>query len=399
MGSQDLRIGFIGLGLRAQYLVELSQTITGCKVVGLCDKIEHLVHTTYKAARDTDIKRYTDHRKMLKEPGIDAVYIVVEPENNANLVCEALEAGKHVMCDVPLAYTIEDCWRVVLTVERTGLKFQMNEQTRYWPFIQAWKKMIAEDTLGKIIFVEGQYFHGMTPDRFWQDSETGAKLTLEEAENNPKAKKSRIWDTSHPILYLPHELSPILSILDDRVEKVTCMGTRTQSYYYEFFPKSDIEVALMHTAKDTILRVAAGFCVPTARVGTTSRHWYHVMGTKGRVETNRSNNDKMKMWLANSFMKDPADVNWAWGLPEEHGVPAEAFASGHGGADFWPIFNFIKSVKEDIAPPLDVYKAAETAAPAIIAAQSVEEGSKCLNVPDFRPGTHRALGQPLREKG
>ncbi len=47
------------------------------------------------------------------------------------LFCEVFNSGKHVLCEVPLALTMEGCWKVVTTVEKTGLKFQMAEQVRY----------------------------------------------------------------------------------------------------------------------------------------------------------------------------------------------------------------------------------------------------------------------------
>ena len=58
--------------------------------------------------------------------------------------------------------------------------------------------------------------------------------------------------------------------------------------------------------------------------------------------------------------------------------------SGHGGADFYPLDAMVNAILNDEAPPMDVYKAVETAAPAILAAQSCEMGGVMLEVPDFR---------------
>ena len=56
----------------------------------------------------------------------------------------------------------------------------------------------------------------------------------------------------------------------------------------------------------------------------------------------------------------------------------------HGGADYYPISYFIDAIVNDKNPPLDVYKAVETAAPAILAAESARKGGVLLEVPDFR---------------
>ncbi len=391
---KDVRMGYIGTGPRAQSMIGIHQRVSGCRVTAICDRIEPLVQQAYEErVQDKEaVTCYTDHRKMLKEANIDAVFIGVAPEHNADLVCEVLEAGKHVMCEVPLCYTIEDCWRVVLAVEKSGLKFQMAEQMRFAPYIQAWKQMVAEGELGKIIFVEGQYLHGRTRERYWNDSKTGKRLTLEEAKDNPNAIKSRAWRMSHPILYLPHELSPILSILEDRVVKVTCMGTRCKSYKYDWFPTSDIEVALMHTANDTVLRLAAGFTITPVPHGCT--HWYHLMGTEGSVETNRYTGESMKLFKPGPFMKEHADMKWEFN-PDY--TSREAMASGHGGNDYYPMANFVECINNDTPPPMDVYKAADTAAPPILAARSVEEDNQCFDVPDFRPNERRKEGEAPKE--
>src|SRR5690348_16149049 len=97
---------------------------------------------------------------LLARPDIDAVVIAVQPINNPALVVKALEAGKHVLCEVPLSLDLDACWRVVQTVERTGLKFAMAEQCSYAPFVFAWRKLLDEGLLGTISYGEAQYING-----------------------------------------------------------------------------------------------------------------------------------------------------------------------------------------------------------------------------------------------
>jgi len=382
---KSISIGFIGCGHRAVGLMLTYRRARSCRIAAVCDRVERLALSAREALGDAAVAIYTDHRRMLREAKIDAVMIAVEPENNVDLVCEALGAGKHVMCEVPLAYTIEDCWRVVLAVEKSGLKFQMAEQVRHAPFARAWRKLVDVGRLGKVLLAEGQYLHGMNDDRFWLDSKTGQRLTVARARRHPRAVKSRFWKLRHPIFYLPHELSPILSILGDRVETVTGMSTRRPSYAREWFPNPDLEVALMHTKKDTILRMAAGFVVHTPpRSRTLGYHWYHLMGTRGSLETARSLDDSGKLWFTG--MEAMAKADWKYSARD---TPAEARGSGHGGTDFWPIHYFARAILRDEVPDMNVYVAADSAAPAILAALSAERGSVCLKVPDFRPGPHR----------
>jgi predicted dehydrogenase len=382
---EKVRLAVVGMGHRGLNLTKGHQKLKTCQVVAICDNIKPLVEKAYKELADPDIKCYTNFSEMLERKDIDAVAIYTFPTTQIGLVCEALEAGKHACCEVPLTYSIEDCWRVILAVEKAGLKFQLQEQARYWPHILTWKKMVEEGTLGKIVFAEGQYIgHYNYMYNFW-NPKTGEYPGFEYARKNLD-KVEKTWrEDMHPIYYLPHELSPLLSVLNDRVVKVSAMGTRKQSYVTPEIGRADVEVALMQTERDTVMRLVAAFNIPRG----VPHHWYHLLGTKGTVETKRSDLDEGMIWLSDSYMEAPAKISWGW---KHSPISKEALESGHGGSDYYPMANFIKSIIEDTAPPLDVYKAVETAAPAILAAKSIEEGSRCIEVPDFRPSEKRKAG-------
>ena len=392
---KQVRVGLVGLSARGLNWIDSLQRVKDCKLVAICDCYEPLLGKAVNFANDPDIQPYTDFGKMLAHAPLDAVAVCVAPEHHADLACRTLERGKHLICEVPLANSLAGCWQLVLAVERShGLKFMMAEQRNYQAFVQAWRRMAADGTLGKILFCEAQYFHGMGRDRFYVDGRTGQRITIDEAQRNPHAVKSRYWAQAHPLYYLTHDLGPLLHILDDRVEKVVAMGTRRGSYYYENIPFPDIEVALMHTERDTLLRLATGFHVPTLKVEPTGYHWYHIMGTKGRLETRRAKNDTMKMWLPEHLMEDMAAVEWDY-LPGQ--IPPEAVGSGHHNTDYLPVADFVRCVLEDTPSPIDVYKAAEMTAPGLVAGASVEQGSRCLKVPDFRPGPGRKSGEAPKE--
>jgi hypothetical protein len=190
----------------------------------------------------------------------------------------------------------------------------------------------------------------------------------------------------HPIVYIPTGLAPLLAALDDEVERVTCMATRPQSYYYTELAASDLEVALMHTKKDTIIRMAAGFTYPTP----LHHFWWHVEGTGGRVETARGKHDTGKMWRAHTFMDDATPVRWEY---THEDVPPEAIGSGHGGTDYFALATFIESIQKDTDPPLDVYRSANITAASLVSIRSVEQESACLKLPEFRPSDRRKSGQ------
>ena len=188
------------------------------------------------------------------------------------------------------------------------------------------------------------------------------------------------------IHYLPHELSPMLKVLDDRVTEVVGMSTRPQSYAHPQVQTADMQMALMKTEKDAILRMGVSFVQPHPEA---NYHWWHVMGTAGAVEWKRADRDLPRMWLAGRQMHDVAEVDWRL---QRTDAPAEARGSGHSDLDYYVQASFRDAVLQGKSLEFDVYKAMGTAAPAILAAESMTHGSQPMRVPDFRPGPARAAG-------
>lgn len=381
MEQKKLRLGIVGLGHRAVHLMQLYKAHPNWTVVALCDKAEPLVDSAAKKLGLPDVKRFTKYEDMVRSVPMDALFIAIDPNIQAEMACDAMNRGLHVTTEVPAAYTIAQCKNLVSTVEKTGAKYQLCEQTRYWGFIQEWRAMAQRGEFGKILFMEGEYLHYEKDWNFWVDPDTGE---LFPGPNPPSDRKTvptwRNATFAHPIYYLPHELSPLLSIIDDRVTKVSCMGTRPSSYHTQGFPGRDMEVALMHTAKDTVMRLAVGFTSPHGQRSQIVAHWYQVMGTEKTVEWARTDKDKPKMWTASN--RQWQDMDWTTEIRD-----SDEFiqASGHGGADWWPVDSFAKAILYDTQVPMDVYRAVETAAPAILAAESCEKGGIMLEVPNFRP--------------
>jgi predicted dehydrogenase len=388
----QVRFGVVGMGGRGRLgWLRTLQLIKEARVVAVADRIEPLRREGAALAGIGGEHAYVEAEDLLGRPDVDALAIVTEPEYLVDLAVGALEAGKHVICEVPLAYSLEECWRLVLAAERSGRKFALGEQLTYAAAIRAWRRLVQDRSLGKVIY-EAQYLHGVTDDRFWIDDSTGARLTWDQARNNPRARKTRIWTVRHPIWGPTHSLAPLLHVLGyPRITEVTCMGTRSPGYTQQEVPIPDIEVALMRTSDDTILRVAGGYMSPSA----WPHHWFHVLGTAGEVETDRRTGDGVGpeglLWLAGHHMRSRTAVNWEF-TPYQPGVAAAA-GSGHGGLDVYPVHDFVQSILHDRAPTIDVYRAVEITAATVVAGSSAEQGAAPLPVPDFRPGPGRRSGE------
>ncbi len=388
----DIRIGLVGLGHRGLHWLRMLQRLRGYRITAVCDPIAAL-HERALAALDDPATAYAAYEDLLADRSVDAVALCVRCRDQGALAAMALEAGKHVNSEVPAAHTLEDCWRIVTQVERTGLVYHLAEQTRYWGFVEIWRDLVSQGRLGRVTFCEGQYIGYYGTRQFFQDPRTGAFHSVEQLKEHSGARPTWLHEMP-PIHYLPHELSPMLRVLDDRVVEVTAMSTSSPSYSHPEIGQPDIQVALMKTEKDAILRMAAGFTqkIPSNR----GHHWYQVLGTRGSVEWKRSQRGRPLLWLADEQMHDMAEVDWRF---ERTNAPAEARASGHGDADYYVHAAFRDAVLDGKAPEFDVYRAIETAAPAILAADSIDRGSRPMKVPEFRPTDARPRGASPGEAG
>jgi predicted dehydrogenase len=384
----EIRMAVVGLGSRGTGTwLSLLQQMAGYRITAICDPIVALhERAVARLRRPHEVKVYHRYEDVLADPNVDAVALTVRCREQGALAAQALEAGKHVHAEVPAAHTLEDCWRIVLAVERTGLTYHLAEQTRYWGFVEAWRSLVAEGCLGHITLCEGQYFH-YRANWMFQDPQTGAFYGPHQVAAHPQAQPT--WSQRMPpIHYLPHEISPMLYVLDDRVIEVVGMSTRAPSYAHPEISQPDMQVALMKTEKDTILRMAKSSAQPHPE---TNYHWYQLIGTRGRVEWKRAARDVPRLWLADAQMYDLAEVDWRY---ERTDAPPEARGSGHGDADYYVHAAFRDAVLGKRPLAFDVYRAMDTAAPAILAAESIEQGSRPLRVPDFRPNASRPAGQP-----
>lgn len=381
---KKIRLGYLGVGPRAQGLLQCYALHPQVEFVAFADIAENRaadVAASFNKQFGADVVAYTCYEDMIREAKMDALLIASDPDKQVDYAVDAMNRGLHVMTEVPAAYTIKQCRDLVDTVKKTGVKYMLGEQTRYWRFIQEWRKMAQNGEFGKIYYAEGEYLHY---EPYWdalRNKKTNFAVYPKTPEemNDPDCVPSwRYYTFREPIFYLPHELSPLLSITGGRIEKVSCIGTRRGSYAEPYFDFCDLQTALMYNSNDTVFSLRAGFSAPYGPKKDVGAHWYQIKGSKATAETARSTLDGMKLYRAGGSWEYK---DWGTVDPDQ---PEHIRNAPHGGADYYPIMYFIDSIINDTAPVVDVYTAVETAAPAIMAAESARRGGILLDVPDFR---------------
>ena len=153
--AKRLKVGIIGCGgiANGKHLPSL-KAINRVDLVAFCDLIEE---KAIKAAREygtPDAKVYTDYTELLKDESIDVVHVLTPNRMHAQISIDALHAGKHVMCEKPMAKTAEDARRMVEAARETGKKLTIGYQHRHKAESQYVKALIERGDLGEIYYAK-----------------------------------------------------------------------------------------------------------------------------------------------------------------------------------------------------------------------------------------------------
>ncbi|MBL6711904.1 gfo/Idh/MocA family oxidoreductase [bacterium] len=195
--SRPVRIAVVGLGFGAEF-IPIHQRHPHVELAAICQRSEdklNQVGDAYGVER-----RYTSYADLLTDKEIDAVHINSPIPDHAPMSLAALEAGKHVMCTVPMATTVEDCKKIVDLSEKTGLKYMMAETVVYAREFLFVKQMADAGELGDIQFLQASHQQDMDG---WPD----------------------YWPGLPPMHYATHCVGPCLALQRLDAEEVSCFGS------------------------------------------------------------------------------------------------------------------------------------------------------------------------------
>jgi predicted dehydrogenase len=157
-GAADrIRVGLIGSGGRGQLLTGVFKE-TGAEVAAVCDVYETNLRSGLAAA-STGAKGHEDYRRLLEDKSLDAVIVATPDHWHARIAIAALEAGKDVYLEKPMAHTIEEGFEIVNTVRRTHRVLQVGTQRRSSNFFQEAKSVMDSGRLGDIRLVTSQWLN------------------------------------------------------------------------------------------------------------------------------------------------------------------------------------------------------------------------------------------------
>src|SRR5437868_10293738 len=148
---RKINVAIVGLGFGAEF-IPIYQRHPNANMYAICQRTEkklNEVGDNFKVA-----KRYAKYADVLADPQVDFVHINSPIPDHAPQAIAALKAGKHVMCTVPMATTVDECRQIVELVKQTGKKYMMMETVVYAREFLFVKEMVEKGELGKVQFLK-----------------------------------------------------------------------------------------------------------------------------------------------------------------------------------------------------------------------------------------------------
>lgn len=152
-----LRLGVIGAGAFSTVHLAGIQLLDNAECVAICDVDPEKAK---KRAAEYGIESwYSDYNELLAREDIDAVTLPLPDQVHKEITVAALRAGKHVLCEKPMALDLEECREMVAVARQTGKQLMVGQIGRYTPAFMTAKRLLEEGAIGELFFIESEYAH------------------------------------------------------------------------------------------------------------------------------------------------------------------------------------------------------------------------------------------------
>lgn len=156
MKNNKLQVAVIGCGgiANQKHFPALTSQADKCEIAAFCDIQAERAEKAAKKYGAEGARVYTDYMGLLKDPEIDVVHVCTPNVAHCPITAAAFEAGKHVLCEKPMAATTEDAQKMMDAWRKSGKKFTIGYQNRFRTDAQALKRACDEGKLGEIYFAK-----------------------------------------------------------------------------------------------------------------------------------------------------------------------------------------------------------------------------------------------------
>lgn len=389
-----VRVGIIGLGNRGPAHVKTMKRIEGVEIKALCDvrpeKAEAAKKLLAGTAHNPEI--YTggkeEWKKLCDRKDIDLVYVVTPWYMHAEMSIYAMEHGKHVATEVPAAGTIEECWKLVETAERTRKHCMMMENYVYGIFEMVTLNMARQGFYGDIVHGDGAYIDSKMRNNFNTDNYWDMWWLKLYA-----SKKGNIYPT-HGVGYLCQlmninrgdKLDYLVSLESN--DFMMAAKAKALAEKDEFF-KPFAEKNYRGNMNTTLVKTAKGRSIMLQHDGTSPRRHNCINGVYGTKGSSlqfpgppRISKDD-GVWVSQQEFDSLFDKY----IPNIYKTVGEITKnSGHGGGDLMEDWHLIDCLRNGLPLDQDVYDAALWSSIIPLSEWSVDNRSGAIDFPDFTSG-------------
>ena len=399
-----VRVGFIGLGMRGPGAVNRFTHIEGVEIKGLCDLEQNNVtkcQTMLERASKPKAEEYVGpeaYKELCEREDVDLIYIATDWVNHVPIAVYAMEHGKHVAIEVPAATSVEECWQLVDTSERTRRHCMMLENCVYDFFELTCLNMAQQGVFGEILHAEGAYIHNLEP--YWNSYHGNWRLDFNQKHRGD--------------VYATHGFGPVCQALNihrgNRLTYLVCMDTKSVNGLEIAKSKMGVDEFANADHTTTLVKTELGQTIEIQHNVYTPRPYnrlYQLTGTKGFA----NKYPVQGFTFTDGMLKDGV-------LPEGARLNPHGFASdevknaalaaykhpihqeieekakqvgGHGGMDFVMDYRLVYCLQNGLPLDQDVYDAAEWSCIGELSATSAKHNSMPVAVPDFTRGDWNKL--------
>ncbi len=404
--EKTVKIGFIGTGLRGRNHINNILDLPHVECPAICDIAPAAIAASQELfqKKNRPLPKVYDqgdyaYREMLEKEALDGVIIATPWRWHTRMCIDSMEAGVYVGTEVSGAFSIEECWELVETHERSGTHLMFLENVCYRRDVMAVLNMVRDGIFGELLHCRGGYLHDLRQIKF-NDGEGGLAY-------GSGAWGEAVWRTEHSLrrngeLYPTHGLGPVATMLDiNRGNRLTSISSfATKSASLQHFIKNHPDGGPDHPygkqnwqlgdVVTSTINTAQGQTIILTHDTNTPRPYslgFRVQGVQGLIDFDYGTRriyvegksdphrwEEAKTWL------DQYD-HPLWRRFEQ-----EAVGAGHGGMDFFLDRAFVESVRAGIAPVLDVYDAAVLRVITPLSEASIRQGGQVQDIPDFTRG-------------
>ena len=406
---ETVRVGVIGIGRRGSGAVLRLASIDGVELKALCDIIPEKVTKAFASLKDLNQKpdsysgKEDEWKKICDRKDIDLIYISTPWNLHAEISVYAMEHNIHVATDRPAATTIEDCWKLVETSERTRKHCWVSTHACWSGMTAATLNMVRQGFFGELIHGEGGYIHDRM-DRIFNAQEFGTWRMKENASRNGNLYPDSGIDSISQMMDINYGdkleyLSSLSSndfMLQSKAKELNYVDETGKSYNDNMF-RGNMNITIIRTNMGRSIMIQHDVSSPRPRPDTIDL----ISGTKGicMFSVPSIGIAGSHEWLPVEEVKQLEEKY----TPEMTRQFREMLrqAGRKEGAEEWPPdvsaeeWRLIDCLRNGIPMDIDVYDSALWAAIGPLSEMSVANQSNSIAVPDFTCGSWKTNGRGM----